>query len=77
DALQIQIPLLNRHRSGGIHNGSELIVGQAKHVPMITSNGLFKDQRQSMRNRDASKDEDYSRHCHCCIDHSGMRSQPG
>ena len=32
-ALQIQIPFFNRHRSGGIHNGSELIVRKAKHVP--------------------------------------------
>jgi hypothetical protein len=44
---------------------------------MMASNGLFKDQCQSMRNRDASKDEDYSRHCHCCTDHSVMRSRAG
>jgi hypothetical protein len=77
DPLQIQIPFFDRQGASGIHDGCKLGVGKTKHVPMMTSNGLFKDQCQSMRNRDASKDEDYSRHCHCCIDHSGMRSQPG
>ncbi|MGB8827385.1 MAG: hypothetical protein WCD25_29040, partial [Pseudolabrys sp.] len=58
DPPQIQIALFDRQGASGIHDGCKLGVGKTKHVPMMTSNGLFKDQCQSMRNRDASKDED-------------------
>jgi hypothetical protein len=43
-ALQIQIPLLNWYRSGGIHNGSELIVGETQHAAIMPRRRRFSSQ---------------------------------